>query len=68
MTLDALIMFAGALVALVPFLGFPNSWDTYIFLALGVLIVIFGIILRRRAGKKTVRAETFVESTPQSHE
>ena len=69
MTLDALIMFAGALVALMPFLGFPNSWDAFIFLFLGIFIVVLGIVLRRRAGKGTkVRTETFVESAPQTHE
>jgi len=48
MTLDALIMLAGALVAVVPFLGFPPSWDTWIFFVLGVFILGLGIIVRRR--------------------
>jgi hypothetical protein len=48
MTLDALIMFAGAFVALLPFLGFPTSWDTVILFILGVFIVALGIVTRRR--------------------
>lgn len=48
MSLDALIMFSGAMVALLPFLGFPNSWDAAIFLALGLFIVGLGVVVRRR--------------------
>jgi hypothetical protein len=48
MTLDALIMFSGALVALLPFLGFPTSWDTAILFILGIFIVALGIVVRRR--------------------
>ncbi len=50
MTLDTLIMLAGALVALLPFLGFPSSWDTVIFFILGVIVIGLGIAVRRRAG------------------
>lgn len=49
MTLDTLIMLAGSLVALLPFLGFPNSWDTVMFFLLGVLVIGLGIAVRRRA-------------------
>lgn len=52
MSLDALIMLLGAFVALLPFLGFPNSWDRILFLVTGVLIVILGIAVRRTRGKK----------------
>jgi VIT1/CCC1 family predicted Fe2+/Mn2+ transporter len=48
MSLDALIMTAGAFVAVLPYLGFPNSWDTILFLVAGVLIVGLGVIVRRR--------------------
>lgn len=51
MTIDALIMFAGAFVAILPFLGFPNSWDTFFFLFAGVFIIALGIIVRRRLGR-----------------
>ncbi len=49
MTLDTLIMLAGVLIALVPFLGFPSSWDTVIFFLLGVIVIGLGIAVRRRA-------------------
>lgn len=50
MTIDALIMLSGAFVAALPFLGFPNSWDTFFFLAAGVFVIALGIIVRRRLG------------------
>lgn len=76
MTIDALIMFAGALVALMPFLGFPVRWDTVIFFVLGVCIVSLGIAVRRQRVRRSERLDhsqhvPFAESVPQrgtSHE
>jgi hypothetical protein len=48
MTLDALIMLSGAFVALLPFLGFPTSWDTVLLFVIGLFIVALGIVARRR--------------------
>lgn len=74
MTLDALIILAGALVALLPFLGFPNSWDTVLFFLLGVAIIGLGIVVRRRlpheknAGSQR-ESEAFMENGPkQTHD
>ena len=67
MTLDILIMFSGAFVALIPFLGFPLKWDNIILVILGVVIIIFGIIVRRRGLNRrsaVKKAESFVESIP----
>ncbi len=50
MTIDALIMLAGAFVAALPFLGFPNSWDRFFLLAAGIFIIALGIVVRRRWG------------------
>lgn len=55
MTLDTLIMLSGAFVALLPFLGFPNSWDRILFLLAGAFIVILGIIARRRLNERIRR-------------
>ncbi len=75
MTLDAVIMLTGAFVAVLPFLGFPNSWDTVFFFLAGVLIVALGIIVRRRENENALPVEkkngTFAESSPlfaSSHE
>jgi len=48
MTLDALIMLSGGFVAVLPFLGFPNSWDSVFFFLAGVFIIGLGIVVRRR--------------------
>ena len=52
MTIDALIMLSGAFVAVLPFLGFPNSWDTFFFVFAGVLTIALGIVVRRRLARK----------------
>ena len=53
MTVDALLMSAGAFVAVLPFLGFPNSWDTVLFFVAGVFIIGLGIVVRRRLGRSS---------------
>jgi len=40
-------MLAGALVAVLPFLGFPSSWDTVLFFILGVFVFALGVVVRR---------------------
>lgn len=57
MTLDALIMLAGAFVIIEPQLGFPTVWDTYILFAAGVIIVGLGIAVRRRGLKEREAAK-----------
>ena len=56
----------GALVAVLPFLGFPSSWDTVLFFILGVCIVALGIALRRKqvAQRPEVKPTHFAESLP----
>ena len=68
MTLDALIMLAGFLVAVLPFLGFPIHWDTVILVVLGVFIITLGIFVRRRGVSRTGAPKgsggTLIERTP----
>ena len=52
MTLDALIMLAGALVALLSVAGFPPSFYKPMFFILGVFVVALGIIVRRQLGER----------------
>jgi len=71
MTIDALIMLSGAFVAVLPFLGFPNSWDTFFFVFAGVLTIALGIVVRRRLGrsaKKTDTSAQFAGSAPRHDE
>ena len=70
MTTDTLIMFAGACVALLPYLGFPNSWDSIFFLVLGVFVIALGIVVRRNSGS-SARENTnshIVEAMPAREE
>ncbi len=73
MTLDALIMLCGALVAILPFLGFPSSWDSVLFLIVGVAVVALGIAVRRRGLKpprerlsRIREGDVFAESAPET--
>lgn len=48
MTLDIMIMFVGASVALLPFLGIPRTIDEFIFTILGLVVIALGVTLRRK--------------------
>lgn len=61
MTLDSLILLTGVLVATMPFLGFPNSWDRIIFLVLGIVVIALGIIVRRRTPRKSSKRDALFE-------
>jgi hypothetical protein len=69
MTIDGLIMFAGAFIAVLPFLGFPIKWDSILMVAAGIIVISLGIIVRRRGTGRKVhhnRSSTYVESAPQT--
>ena len=68
MTIDALLMFAGAFVATLPFLGFPNSWDTVLFFCAGVFIVGLGIVVRRSFSKAPRNEGSSRESSAHENE
>lgn len=69
MTLDAAIILVGALIGLLPFLGFPNSWDTVMFFILGIVLIALGVAVRRdvhiaRAERRRKQRAMFVENEP----
>lgn len=67
MTLDALIMGAGAFIAVLPFLGFPESWDNVLFFLAGAFVIALGIVVRRRGTRIVMersRPRGFEESRP----
>lgn len=69
MTLDTLIMLSGACVALLPYLGLPNSWDSVLLVILGVCIIALGVVVRRqgpRGSRAHARASHIVEHMPES--
>lgn len=69
MSSESFVFVAGLLVLIVPFLGIPNAYDRWIFLALGFGIAAVGYRLRRSAYFRSIetphgerRADAFVES------
>lgn len=74
MSLDAVIMLCGALVAILPFLGFPIAWDDVFYVILGVIVLLLGIAVRRNVHKTQAELKrerqrhtpptTFTESSP----
>ncbi|MDB5187755.1 MAG: hypothetical protein JWO50_275 [Candidatus Kaiserbacteria bacterium] len=66
MTLDALIMLTGVLTVVLPYLGFPSSWDRPLYTFFGIVFIMCGVTLRRRGHAVVVpppNAE-FVDSQP----
>jgi membrane protein implicated in regulation of membrane protease activity len=64
-----------ACVALMPFLGFPSSWEDGFYVVAGILILLLSIDwnflkrkkarpVRARKGKQVSGSETYVESAP----
>jgi uncharacterized membrane protein len=49
---DVFIMLLGVWVAILPFLGFPGSWDRILLLISGIIIISIGISLRREQSRK----------------
>lgn len=69
MTLDALIMLSGALIAFLAWpAGFPPSWYKPMFFVLGVLVVILGIVVRRRRGEWESAQRKFEFPDQRAHE
>lgn len=71
MSRESLVLLLGLIVFFVPFAGIPSDWKTYIFAAIGVLLMLLGFLLRRSAYlRKTDRGngergtDSFIESQP----
>jgi len=51
MTLDALVMLCGALVAFLSVAGFPPSFYKPMFFIIGLFTIALGIVVRRKRGE-----------------
>jgi len=47
MSKDAIVIVLGLVVAAMPFLGFPSTWETVLLVALGVSIAVLVFLFRR---------------------
>lgn len=57
MSLDAFIMLIGAIIAALPFSGFPHAWLQWIMFGFGVLVFALGTVVRRKMSKKMRQQE-----------
>ena len=53
MTTDTLIMLSGVFVLMLPFLGFPSSWDRVFLVIVGLFVIALGITVRRAYVKRS---------------
>lgn len=60
MSKDPVILILGIVIAIVPFLGFPGSFETAIFVFSGITIAVLAFMLRRDMAEG-LHCEPFVE-------
>ncbi|MBP6881343.1 MAG: hypothetical protein KBC35_01850 [Candidatus Pacebacteria bacterium] len=72
MSKESLVFTFGILLTIIPFLGVPVLWRQYTIFAIGVLLILIGYSLRRRAylsrldlGNGERGNDSFVETTEQ---
>ena len=72
MTKGTFIFLLGLLLIVLPYLGIPETWKQYLYIGLGILLVLIGYMLRRAQylididrGNGERGGETFVETTKQ---
>ena len=73
MSRESIVFILGILVVIVPYLGVPEQWKLYFFVAAGVLLMVIGYSLRRASYLRSLehqegerRADSFVEHEHQS--
>jgi FtsH-binding integral membrane protein len=66
------VFIIGIFLIILPFLGIPSVWKQYLTIGLGVALLFFGYIIRRRqflmshaTDDGEFVTETFVETTPE---
>lgn len=67
---ETLVFISGILLTVIPFLGVPETWRQYAVMAIGVLLILIGYVLRRAAylnrldrGNGERGSDSFVETT-----
>lgn len=72
MSREGIILITGVLLTVVPYLGIPSDWKKIATVTFGVLLIVIGYSLRRRAYLRSIETETgerhadvFVENASQ---
>lgn len=65
MTLDTVIMLFGAIVAVLPFLQFPQDWTNFLAFIAGIIIIGLGIAVRRRGGRAPAQPHEYSDDNEQ---
>lgn len=55
---ESLVFFLGMVIVLVPFLGVPSAWKRIVYIMLGLILVLVGYQLRRRAYLRSIEDHT----------
>lgn len=65
MSKEAVLIFLGILVFLVPFLGFPGAFEAVLLVIAGLIIAFLGMVLRweRKVRGSARRGESYVENS-----
>ena len=70
MNKETLVFVAGILLTIIPFLGVPEAWRQYVILAIGIILILVGYVLRRSVylnridhGNGERGEDSFVETT-----
>ena len=68
MSLQALLIVIGLLIASSPFVGLPHAWLTWIGLLLGLAVAVIGVLLRTRLSRGRETSEISSSPTPSDDE
>ena len=70
MTKGTFVFLLGIVLVMMPYLGIPSTWKQYIYMGLGVILILVGYAIRRSRflsdidrGNGERGGETFVETT-----
>lgn len=70
MTKGTLVFILGILLIVLPYVGLPSAWKQYIYVGLGIILLLIGYAIRRAQyyreidmGNGERGGETFVETT-----
>lgn len=64
MTKDTVLFLLGGFVALLPFMGFPNTWDTWLLVGAGMSVCAVGVAVRRAKRPRSAPRASMAQTIP----